>query len=48
DSIVVEISPENFSEIIKEIGKNNINVDDICRVKSNLENKFMKILEEGA
>ncbi|KEI85158.1 bacitracin ABC transporter ATP-binding protein [Clostridium botulinum B2 433] len=48
NSIVVEISPENFSEIIKEIGKNNINVDDICRVKSNLENKFMKILEEGA
>ncbi|MCR1972575.1 ABC transporter ATP-binding protein [Clostridium sporogenes] len=47
-SIVVEISPENFSEIIKEIGKNDLNIDDICKVESNLENKFMKILEEGA
>ncbi|WP_434303869.1 ABC transporter ATP-binding protein [Clostridium botulinum] len=48
DSIVVEISPKNFSEIIKEIGKNDVNIDDICKVESNLENKFMKILEEGA
>lgn len=47
-SIVVEISPKNFSEIIKEIGKNDVNIDDICKVESNLENKFMKILEEGA
>ncbi|APF26646.1 ABC transporter family protein [Clostridium sporogenes] len=48
NSIVVEISPKNFSEIIKEIGKNDVNIDDICKVESNLENKFMKILEEGA
>ncbi|WP_434305527.1 ABC transporter ATP-binding protein [Clostridium botulinum] len=48
NSIVIEISPKNFSEIIKEIGKNDINVDDICKIESNLENKFMKILEEGA
>ena len=47
-SIVVEISPKNFPEIIKEIGKNDVNIDDICKVESNLENKFMKILEEGA
>lgn len=46
--IIVEISPKNFSEIIKEIGKNDVNIDDICKVESNLENKFMKILEEGA
>ncbi|MGO5072433.1 ABC transporter ATP-binding protein [Clostridium sporogenes] len=48
NSIVVEISPKNFSGIIKEIGKNDVNIDDICKVESNLENKFMKILEEGA
>ncbi|AJD31662.1 MULTISPECIES: ABC transporter ATP-binding protein [Clostridium] len=48
NSIVVEISPKNFSQIIKEIGKNDVNIDDICKVESNLENKFMKILEEGA
>ncbi|HDK7168333.1 TPA: ABC transporter ATP-binding protein [Clostridium botulinum] len=48
NSIIVEISPKNFSEIIKEIGKNDVNIDDICKVESNLENKFMKILEEGA
>ncbi|EJP6472151.1 ABC transporter ATP-binding protein [Clostridium botulinum] len=48
NSIVVEISPKNFSRIIKEIGKNDVNIDDICKVESNLENKFMKILEEGA
>ncbi|MCW6110741.1 ABC transporter ATP-binding protein [Clostridium sporogenes] len=47
-SIVVEINPKNFSEIIKEIGKNDVNIDDICKVERNLENKFMKILEEGA
>ncbi|EPY2276989.1 ABC transporter ATP-binding protein [Clostridium sporogenes] len=48
NSIVVEISPKNFSKIIKEIGKNDVSIDDICKVESNLENKFMKILEEGA
>ncbi|EJO5348098.1 ABC transporter ATP-binding protein [Clostridium botulinum] len=48
NSIIVEISPKNFSDIIKEIGKNDININDIRRIESNLENKFMKILEEGA
>lgn len=48
DFIIVQSDKKYFPQIIKEIGKNDININDIYKVKDNLENKFIKILQEGA
>ena len=34
----------NFSKVIKEIGKNDINIEDICKVQDSLEDRFMKMM----
>lgn len=47
ERVFIEIKYGNFSKVIKEIGKSDIEVDDIHKIHDNLENKFMKILKGG-
>ncbi|MFD3158007.1 ABC transporter ATP-binding protein [Haloimpatiens sp. FM7330] len=43
--LMINIKSGNFSKVIKEIGKNDINIDDIYKIQDSLEDKFIKILE---
>ncbi|SHJ27290.1 ABC-2 type transport system ATP-binding protein [Clostridium cavendishii DSM 21758] len=47
DDVLIEIEIGDFSKLVKEIGKNDIDVDDICKVKATLEDKFMRIMNGG-
>lgn len=45
--ILINMKSGNFHKIIKEIGKGDIDIDNICKIEDSLEDKFIKILKRG-
>ena len=44
EHVFMDIKVGNFSKVIKEIGKNDIDIEDIYKVQDSLEDRFMKMM----
>jgi len=47
DQIMIKIKKDFYSNLINEIGKNNIQIEQITKVEYTLEDRFMKMMEGG-